>query len=181
MSSLSYPWFSPVGPAEHLTQGDIIFDCPIIRPISSTSGYEIEGVKRKIDGIVMTQACDLEHGKVSDIILCPFKPKSDYEDAKKKNGESPKSIRNGLEKIRRGERPPFHMINACPDGGDKLAEVSLVDFRHIYSIPLVVAEKLFREQTVRLRLLPPYREHLSQAFARYFMRIGLPSDIRIED
>jgi hypothetical protein len=29
----------------------------------------------------------------------------------------------------------------------------------------------------RLRLLPPYREHLSQAFARYFMRVGLPQDI----
>jgi hypothetical protein len=24
-----------------------------------------------------------------------------------------------------------------------------------------------------LRLLPPYREHLSQAFARFFMRVGL--------
>jgi hypothetical protein len=29
----------------------------------------------------------------------------------------------------------------------------------------------------RLRLLPPYREHLSQAFARFFMRVGLPVDI----
>jgi hypothetical protein len=29
----------------------------------------------------------------------------------------------------------------------------------------------------RLRLLPPYREHLSQAFARFFMRIGLPVHI----
>jgi hypothetical protein len=26
-------------------------------------------------------------------------------------------------------------------------------------------------------LLPPYREHLSQAFARFFMRVGLPVDI----
>jgi hypothetical protein len=29
----------------------------------------------------------------------------------------------------------------------------------------------------RLRLLPPYREHLSQSFARFFMRVGLPIDI----
>ena len=28
----------------------------------------------------------------------------------------------------------------------------------------------------RLRLLPPYREHLSQSFARFFMRVGLPID-----
>jgi hypothetical protein len=26
-------------------------------------------------------------------------------------------------------------------------------------------------------LLPPYREHLSQAFARFFMRVGLPVEV----
>jgi hypothetical protein len=30
----------------------------------------------------------------------------------------------------------------------------------------------------RLRLRSPYREHLAQAFARYFMRVGLPHDAR---
>jgi len=34
-----------------------------------------------------------------------------------------------------------------------------------------------KQKDQRLRLLPPYREHLSQAFARFFMRVGLPSDI----
>src|SRR5262249_39772943 len=29
-----------------------------------------------------------------------------------------------------------------------------------------------------LRLHSPYREHLAQAFARYFMRVGLPHDAR---
>ncbi len=29
----------------------------------------------------------------------------------------------------------------------------------------------------RLRLLPPYREHLSQAFARFFMRVVLPVEV----
>ena len=29
----------------------------------------------------------------------------------------------------------------------------------------------------RLRLCPPYREHLAQSFARFFMRVGLPIDI----
>jgi hypothetical protein len=28
-----------------------------------------------------------------------------------------------------------------------------------------------------LRLCPPYREHLAQAFARFFMRVGLPIPI----
>jgi hypothetical protein len=31
--------------------------------------------------------------------------------------------------------------------------------------------------------MPPYREHLAQAFARYFMRVGLPREAHpfIED
>ncbi len=33
---------------------------------------------------------------------------------------------------------------------------------------------LLNRNQPRLRLLPPYREHLSQAFARFFMRVGLP-------
>jgi hypothetical protein len=28
-----------------------------------------------------------------------------------------------------------------------------------------------------VRLLPPYREHLAQAFARFFIRVGLPVDV----
>jgi len=51
-----------------------------------------------------------------------------------------------------------------------------VDFRRLYSLPIAyVRHKL--EAALHLRLLPPYREHLSQAFARNFMRVGLPVDI----
>jgi len=36
---------------------------------------------------------------------------------------------------------------------------------------------LVKKRENRLRLLPPDREHLAQAFARFFMRAGLPIDI----
>jgi hypothetical protein len=45
---------------------------------------------------------------------------------------------------------------------------------------ILPSEDLLREYVKdkkRIRLLPPYREHLSQAFARHFMRVGLPSGI----
>jgi len=48
----------------------------------------------------------------------------------------------------------------------------------ISSIPLAFVRQRAARADDRLRLLPPYREHLSQAFARYFMRVGLPQDIR---
>jgi len=53
--------------------------------------------------------------------------------------------------------------------------VRLVDFRRTWSLPLEYLQQ--RAHKLHLRLLPPYREHLSQGFARYFMRVGLPVDI----
>ena len=56
-------------------------------------------------------------------------------------------------------------------------DLRVVDFRRLYSLPLTFVRQVAARGGDRLRLLPPYREHLSQAFARYFMRVGLPQDI----
>ena len=56
--------------------------------------------------------------------------------------------------------------------------VRVVDFHEIYTVPKAFLEKLLcTRKQARLRLRPPYREHLSQAFARYFMRVGLPEPV----
>jgi hypothetical protein len=57
--------------------------------------------------------------------------------------------------------------------------IRIVDFGRIYCLPRGYVEKLANHRGERLRLLPPYREHIAQAFARFFMRIGLPQDIEI--
>jgi len=56
----------------------------------------------------------------------------------------------------------------------------VVDFKNVYSINRSTLNDTVKNLKNRIRLLPPYREHLSQAFARYFMRVGLPQDIAIE-
>ena len=53
----------------------------------------------------------------------------------------------------------------------------LVDFRTVYGVHFDTLLDLIRKSTRRLRLLPPCREHLSQGFARFFMRVGLPVEI----
>ena len=54
----------------------------------------------------------------------------------------------------------------------------VVDFHDVYTIPRTFLESLLhRRGQPRLRLRPPYREHLSQAFARFFMRVGLPMGV----
>ena len=71
------------------------------------------------------------------------------------------------------------LLNRCAlgDGGSS-TELRVVDFHDIFTVPRTFLEALLaRRQLPRLRLLPPYREHLSQAFARFFMRVGLPEPL----
>jgi hypothetical protein len=81
-------WYVTVGPSERLTQGDIIFDCPLVSwfaaPIQVTGpDSEVEALKQgrvvfQADVIVMTQACDLEQGKVRNVVACPHLSLSGY-------------------------------------------------------------------------------------------------------
>jgi hypothetical protein len=56
-------------------------------------------------------------------------------------------------------------------------DYSLVDLGSLFSLPTGLVRDLAERQGQRSRLNPPYREHLAQAFARFFMRVGLPVDI----
>ena len=76
---------------------------------------------------------------------------------------------------RRG-RHRYHLL-AASDLRDQTRELRVVDFRRVYSLPLTFVRERAARTGERLRLLSPHREHLSQAFARYFMRVGRPQDI----
>jgi hypothetical protein len=89
--------------------------------------------------------------------------------------EKSKALKKELDSIMKGERPPVAMLEKH-DGTPK-ATRSLVSFQHVYSLPKQVLGRVAAKANPRLRLLPPYREHISQAFGRYFTRIGLPQDI----
>ena len=57
--------------------------------------------------------------------------------------------------------------------------IACVDFHEVFTLPRPVLESLLRNlRLVRPQLLPPYREHLSQAFARFFMRVGWPTPVK---
>lgn len=55
--------------------------------------------------------------------------------------------------------------------------VFVVDFRQIYSLPFKFLQKKAESLGTRKKLNSPYLEHFAQAFARFFMRVGLPSSI----
>ena len=79
---MSEAWYRAAGAGEPLTQGDLIFECPALswklsalRPLLGSVAVELSLGEHMIaesrDLVVMTQACDLEHAKVTSVVLCP--------------------------------------------------------------------------------------------------------------
>jgi len=68
------------------------------------------------------------------------------------------------------------MLNACSVSGFE-SPIRVVSFRQVFGLLMEFVNEQARQHISRLRLLPPYREHLAQSFARFIMRVGLPEDI----
>jgi len=187
-------WYESVDPSTPITQGDLIIDCPVLgwSPQTLTlQGQKEEEVLKgamsavRADVVVMTQACDLEHGKVANIILCPHLSLADYkrqwEEASKEQSQNPtsKAWKALCTDIRDGFLWNLAILNAAKLG-DLTTKHRVVDFHEVFTIPRTFLESLIKQRALpRLRLLPPYREHLSQAFARFFMRVGLPTPVTV--
>lgn len=179
----SYEWYKVVESETSVTQGDFIDNCPVLTWDSAASGdLEKRFTAEYLDCIVMSQACDLEQAHVREVILCPNYALDVYKgywvQYMEKRGQSPtpKAWRKFLDDVCDGKQWNLTMLNQYD--GAVSSEIRMVDFHAIFSIPYDFIETWLREQSgPRLTLLPPYREHLSQAFARYFMRVGLPVNI----
>jgi hypothetical protein len=185
-------WYEVADAGVDLTQGDIILNCPIVRWSSADFNAEtqsdIQSLKSlvetaEVDVVVMTQGCDLENRKVENIILCPHlslnQYKEDWEETMRKRNQTPteKAYKRYCDDIKDGYVWNLSMLNEGTIGELSLTH-RIVDFHEVYTLPRTFLESwLQSENKSRLRLRPPYREHLSQAFARFFMRVGLPTGI----
>lgn len=186
-------WYEAVDAESCLSQGDIILDCPIVRwaskPIELQLGQEgkvLESLVEaaKADVIVMTQACDLEQGKVTNVILCPHISLANYKEYWERAGEMKEGKKPNAKQWAKTckDLSNGYMWNLAMLNEGNVDELTLshrvVDFHEVYTVPRVFLESLLKSRgEARLRLRPPYREHLSQAFARFFMRVGLPTGV----
>lgn len=171
-----FPWYSVVEGTE-LSQGDILLGCrrPIIPAVASDTSDPFALQFETVDAVVLTQSCDLvirEDGscEASDVLLCVAHPK------RRLDNHRIFSRDDKWEEARKGRMSYFHVLNECLEPGLEL-DFMLVDFHWLFTLSIDVVRQQARVAGCRLRLQPPYREHLSQAFARHFMRVGLPSDI----
>ena len=171
MSLTGYPWYGLVTDA--LQQGDFLKDCVTpVQPIELGAPPAEQTVKaHKYDlVVVMTQSCDLADGDLSQVQVCPVWTLEKFLEALPSN-EKRKARQNQL---KGGRLVGYHLLNRCVVPENNRPHL-VADFNRVFSIPVGYALSFASEP--RIRLLPPYREHLAQGFARYYMRVGLPADI----
>lgn len=155
-----------------LRQGDYLRDsrAPLFLDPSVKSAPEDIPVD-EYDLIVLTQSCDLDHGKIRLVAMCPIFPIAEFEKA---NPDFQK--KDKWNNVRKGRVEGLHMLGS-PQNPDNNREALVVDFREIYSLPYEYLLKHAEQLGPRWRLKSPFLEHFSQAFARFYMRVGLPSSI----
>lgn len=172
MADTGCVWWSQIDGTE-LFQGDFLPRCrvPFFGPDYGTT-RETEVVQLKeYDCIVLTQSCDLEQGKAPLVALCQLYPISAFEQFNASFQE-----KGAWERVRTGRVEGLHLVASMDDPENNRA-CFVANFREIYSLPIAYLQKHAKNLDGRWRLQSPYLEHFSQAFARFFMRVGLPSAI----
>jgi len=156
-----------------LAQGDLLPDCAVamVGANFEPAVGELTMVTDVRDLIVITQSCDLAGSKAQFAALCPIHRLDDFE---RVNPDFKKGGR--WELVRKGRVEGLHLLGSPEDPqNNRLALV--VNFREIYSLPVAYLANHAARHGDRWRLQSPFLEHFSQAFARFFMRVGLPVQI----
>lgn len=158
-----------------MEQGDVLDDCPIFRvEFAPPDDTGAEVIQEDHDVVVLTQSCGLENDKVEDVlvaVLVPY-PTLCALEGKASHVRSSKFRKAAVE----GNLASYFLL---PERSESPTLAwSLVDFHTVFSIPKRLLEQVAASKGGRLRLIPPYKEHLAQAFARYIMRVGLPTTLR---
>lgn len=139
---------------------------------------EIEMDIQFMNVIILSQSCDLANKDIEIILVCPYSKANNFlKLLPPDQTKTAKARRKILENIKKGHLPAYHLLNKQEGVFD---DYLVVDFKHVYGIHRSTLNETIKNLDTRTRLLLPYRERLSQAFARYFMRVGLPQDINIE-
>lgn len=155
-----------------LRQGDYLPQClvPVFVPDLTVPGtQEISADEYNV--LVVTQSCDLEQRKVRLVAVCPLYSLSEFE------AVNPAFAKKGRwNEVLKGRVEGLHLLSS-PTNPSNNRDALVVDFREIYSLPFDYLTLRASQLGSRWRLRSPYLEHFSQAFARFFMRVGLPSTI----
>lgn len=140
-----------------------ITEVPIDSDVATSNQYNV---------IVMTQSCDITDSK--HIILCPVWTRKEIEE------QYPTFFADGkIGTLKKYQIVGYHPIDECNIEGFKIPW-RVVQFKRIFEARKTDVTKHVKDSEPHLRLLSPYRELLTQEFARYFMRVGLTKPLKLK-
>ena len=172
-------WYSIVDGIS-LMQGDVLMACPvsvIAGPWKLPLDPKETVFETKITSLlIMTQSCDLENDKTEFVLCATITDWATNVRTEINAGNTAIKSRDFRKKVIDGNIPGLSLLHKH-ESSPRL-EWSVANFHRLYTLPKAFLQEYAQSVGPRLRLLSPYREHLAQAFARYFMRVGLPHDAK---
>jgi hypothetical protein len=163
-------WYSAVTLPSLLTQGDQIWDLALLEAHADAMG-SVSVDRLRVDLVVLTQSCELDHQKVDRVLTAPMFSVGDWLQV------NPADLFR-LEDIRRGYDPSLYLLPGWPGAQIAAAHPDrIIDLSDLRVIPLATIRTAMAAGIPRRALSSHAREHFSQAVARTFMRVGLPVDI----
>ncbi len=163
-----FPWYELVSDSRSLEQGDILENFTVSVPHPSSG----EVVEEYYTLILMTQTCDIVDG-ISHLIFCPV-----WSQAQLAEGMPTFNKPATLGNLKKGYMVGFYPINKSEIASFQ-RPWRIVQFQRIIELERDSVQNNPQLLLPRLRLLPPYRESIAQAFAKFFMRVGLPIPVDI--
>jgi len=167
----SYPWYSIKSKSAPLAQGDLIDGLAIHFPSYDNQEQKTLVNVSEYDVVVMSQSCDLVKMNADELVILCVR-----DSAKQVYGGD---LKHKWKNLRTGRFIHNHLINKCEIKGYEF-DYQIINLHHIITMEFSLLKKQIQEKSDRISMLPPYREFMGQAFARQFMRIGLPNDIPSE-
>lgn len=199
MAKTKHAWYDIVEDGT-LLQGDILSECQVLLPSMVTTVDAMilsrdpkPSVPLQIiagDLIIMSQSCDIKNDKTPLVVVCPVFSLTKLAEAapsewKRSNPEeeaTDKKVQGWLKtqvtQTHRRDIISRYMIPPIEHRKIKRG-LRFVDFGHTFSVMYPDLQAMAHSQKQWLRIKSPYREHLSQAFGIFFMRVALTT--RIDD
>ena len=169
------PWYDVVTDSDVLMQGDLLQNCPTVEPYINKNTGELGANGRVFDVIVMSQSCELAEAQAESFMVCNYVLLSVFRHQLQEAHANANTVNGAASELGKGRRIGYHALNPCILSGHEMAEPLVVDFHNVFGVPLqILLDTARKAEGGRLRLLSPYREYLSQAFAQFFMKVALP-------
>jgi hypothetical protein len=157
-------WFEH---CDELVQGTVLQGARVFEESTESTQDEPDVAVRFIDAVVLTQSCDIPKPAQTRLLVAEVRP---YRDVATERGGTFRS--KGYRKQLVDGLAIAEFV--LPPAAGSFDDWSIINFRELYTVD---RDRVLDVNGGFMALASPYREHLGQAFARFMMRVGLPTGL----